>query len=125
LEKRKEHVIRMRDGEVVLPDTGDQVMDRISDLQKPPHQGTTAKAKANSIGVSPILTELAYVENTDVFTRLKTSSDGLSRAEAEARMVEYGPKTRGSFRSKTFHGSRGTSARPGRARFLSLSENGR
>ena len=63
----------------------------ISNLQKPPHQRTTAKPKANSIGVSPFLTELAYVENTDVFTKLKTSSDGLSRAVAEARMVEYGP----------------------------------
>jgi Mg2+-importing ATPase len=63
----------------------------ISNLQKPPHQRTTAKPKANSIGVSPFLTELAYVENTDVFTKLKTSSDGLSRAVAEARMMEYGP----------------------------------
>src|SRR4029077_21169407 len=88
--KRKEHVIRMRDGEVVLANTGDQVTDRILNLQKPPHRGTTAKPMANSIGVSPILTELAYVENTDVFTRLKTSSDGLFRAVAEARMVEYG-----------------------------------
>jgi P-type Mg2+ transporter len=63
----------------------------ISNLQKPSHQRTIAKLKANPIGVSPILTELAYVENTDVFTKLKTSSDGLSRAVAEARMVEYGP----------------------------------
>jgi P-type Mg2+ transporter len=62
----------------------------ISNFQKPPHQRTTAKPKANSIGVSPILTELASLENTDVFTKLKASSDGLSRAEAEARMVEYG-----------------------------------
>src|SRR5258708_23885160 len=91
MEKRKEHVIRMRDGEIVMADTGDQVMDRILNLQKPPHRGTTAKPKANSIGVSSILTELAYVENTDVCTRLKTSSDGLSRAVAEARMIEYGP----------------------------------
>ena len=59
----------------------------ISNLQKPPLQRTTAKPKANSIGVSPILTELAYVENTDVFTKLKTSCDGLSRAVAEARHV--------------------------------------
>jgi Cation transporter/ATPase, N-terminus len=63
----------------------------ISNLQKPSHQRTTAKPKANPIGVSPILTELAYVENTDVFTKLKTSLDGLSRAVAEARKVEYGP----------------------------------
>jgi hypothetical protein len=57
----------------------------ISNLQKPSHQRTTAKPKANPIGVSPILTELAYVENTDAFTKLKTSLDGLSRAVAEAR----------------------------------------
>jgi hypothetical protein len=50
----------------------------ISNLQKPPHQRTTAKPKANSIAVSPILTELAYIENTQVFTTLKSSSAGLS-----------------------------------------------
>jgi P-type Mg2+ transporter len=63
----------------------------ISNLQKPPHQRTTAKPKANAIGVSPILTELAYVEKADVLTKLNTSSDGLSPAVAEARMVKYGP----------------------------------
>ena len=63
----------------------------ISNLQKPPHQRTTAKPNANSIGVSPILTELAYMENTQVFTTLKSSSAGMSPAVAEARLVEYGP----------------------------------
>ena len=56
----------------------------ISNLQKPPHQRTTAKPKANSIAVSPILTELAYIENTQVFTTLKSSSAGMSPAVAEA-----------------------------------------
>ena len=63
----------------------------ISNLQKAPHQRKPAKPKGSSIGVSPILAELAYVEKTDVFMKLKTSSDGLSRAVAEARLVEYGP----------------------------------
>src|SRR3984957_3293269 len=62
----------------------------ISDLQKPPSR-TAAKPKSNSISVSPILTELAHVEQTDVFAKLKTSQEGLSRAVAEARMLEYGP----------------------------------
>ncbi len=52
----------------------------IADLQNPPHQTTTVKPKANSIGVSPILTELTYVKEHRRFTKLKTSSDGLSRA---------------------------------------------
>ncbi len=60
-------------------------------LTKPSPQKTTAKPKANLIGASPILAELAYLEKTDVFTKLKTSSDGLSQAVAEARIVEYGP----------------------------------
>src|SRR5271165_1840715 len=63
----------------------------ISNLQKPLYERTTAKPKANAIGVSPILTELAYVEKADVLTKLNISSDGLSRAVAEARLVKYGP----------------------------------
>jgi P-type Mg2+ transporter len=67
----------------------------ISNLQIPPHQRTTAKGKAVSIGVAPILMELACADNTKVFTKLKTSPGGLSsvlsRVMAEARMAEYGP----------------------------------
>jgi P-type Mg2+ transporter len=63
----------------------------IANLPKPPHQGATPNLKTRSIGVSPILTELAHIEKADVFTKLKTSLDGLSRAEAEARRTEYGP----------------------------------
>jgi len=63
----------------------------ISNLQKPKQQRTAPNAKATSIGVSPLLTELAYAEPTEIFTHLKTSANGLSRAVAEARMVEYGP----------------------------------
>jgi P-type Mg2+ transporter len=63
----------------------------ISNLQKPPQQGVAAKPKTRSIGVSPILTELAHIEKADVFTKLKTSLDGLSRTEAESRRAQYGP----------------------------------
>jgi Mg2+-importing ATPase len=63
----------------------------ISNLQRPPHQRTAEKPKAHSIDVSPILTELAHIEKADVFTKLKTSPEGLSRAEAEARRIQYGP----------------------------------
>src|SRR5271169_5360169 len=63
----------------------------ISNLQRPPHQRTAAKPKAHSIDVSPILTELAHIEKTDVYTKLKTSPEGLSRAEAETRRIQYGP----------------------------------
>ena len=44
----------------------------ISSLKKPPRQKTTAKPKANAIGVSPILMELAHAENSDVFAKLKS-----------------------------------------------------
>jgi Mg2+-importing ATPase len=63
----------------------------ISNLQKAPRHRTAEKSVPKSIGVSPILTELAGVENADVFTKLKTSPDGLSQAVAEARIVEHGP----------------------------------
>ena len=61
----------------------------ISNLQKTSPK-MAVKPKASSISVSPLLTELAYLENSAVFTKLKTSPDGLSRAVVEARMVEYG-----------------------------------
>jgi P-type Mg2+ transporter len=50
-----------------------------------------AKAKSNSIAASPILTELAYAEVSSVFTKLETTSQGLSNAEVEARIAKYGP----------------------------------
>jgi Mg2+-importing ATPase len=83
----------------------------ISNLQRPPHQRTAAKPKTHSIGVSPILTELAHIEKADVFTKLKTSLDGLSRTEAEARGIEYGPNAvatekRGGWLWRLFKASR-------------------
>ena len=83
----------------------------ISNLQSPPHQRTAAKPKTHSIGVSPILTELAHIEKADVFKKLKTSLDGLSRTEAEARGIEYGPNAvaaekRGGWLWRLFKASR-------------------
>jgi P-type Mg2+ transporter len=63
----------------------------ISNLQiSPVHQPRT-KPKAASIGVSPILTESAYLEKEDVFIKLKTSPGGLTKTEAEERLVKQGP----------------------------------
>src|SRR6201997_2990356 len=63
----------------------------ISNLQiSPVHQPRT-KPQAASIGVSPILTESAYLEKEDVFIKLKTSPGGLTKTEAEERLVKQGP----------------------------------
>src|SRR5271157_3966390 len=83
----------------------------ISSLNKPPRQSMAAKPKASSISVSPILMELAYAENTDVFTKLKTSSNGLAGAEVDARMGEYGPndvaiEKQGGWLSRLFKATR-------------------
>src|SRR3981081_3151321 len=63
----------------------------ISNLQISPQHQSTAKPKAASIGVSPILTESAYLEKSDVLTKFKTSPGGLTKTEAEERLIEHGP----------------------------------
>ncbi len=63
----------------------------ISNVQKPRPQKTTAKPHASSIGVSPILTKLAYLDNPAVFAMLQSSADGISGKVAATRMAEYGP----------------------------------
>ena len=62
-----------------------------TNIQDPPNHSAPAKPKPNTIGVAPILPELARMENAEVFAKLKTSLDGLSLAAAEARLAEYGP----------------------------------
>ena len=62
-----------------------------SNFQQSPHPSATTKPKGNSIRVSPILAELARLETGEVFTRLKTSRNGLTQADAQARLIEYGP----------------------------------
>jgi hypothetical protein len=43
-----------------------------SNLQRSPQPRTTPKPKGHAIRVSPILTELARLEKSEVFARLKT-----------------------------------------------------
>src|SRR3984893_10743182 len=63
----------------------------LPDLQQSPHPRTTTKPTGNSIRVSPILAELGRLEIPEVFATLKTSQNGLTQADAEARLVEHGP----------------------------------
>src|SRR5260221_13408102 len=63
----------------------------ISNLQIPPDHQPRTKPKAASIGVSPILTESAYLEKDDVLLKLKTSPGGLTKTEAEERLIKQGP----------------------------------
>jgi Mg2+-importing ATPase len=63
----------------------------LSNLQQTPHARRTTKPKGNSIRVSAILSELARSETGEVFTRLKTSRNGLTQADAQERLVEQGP----------------------------------
>jgi P-type Mg2+ transporter len=63
----------------------------ISNLQISPQHQPTAKPKAASIGVSPFLTESAYLEKSEVLDKFKTSLRGLTKTEAEKRLIEHGP----------------------------------
>src|SRR5258708_24484280 len=63
----------------------------ISSLQISPKHQPTAKLKAASMGVSPFLTESAYLENSEVLDKFKTSLRGLTKTEAEKRLIKHGP----------------------------------
>jgi magnesium-transporting ATPase (P-type) len=52
---------------------------------------STAKPPVHAIRFSPILAELARLEKSEVFTRMKTSPEGLSEADAQRRLAEAGP----------------------------------
>jgi hypothetical protein len=52
---------------------------------------STAKPPVHAIHFSPILAELARLEKSEVFTRMKTSPEGLSEADAQRRLAEAGP----------------------------------
>ena len=52
---------------------------------------SAAKLPVNAIHFSPILAELARLEKSEVFTRMKTSPEGLSEADAKRRLAEAGP----------------------------------
>src|SRR6201982_3957124 len=63
----------------------------ISNLQIPPDPQLRTKPKAASIALSPILRESAYLEKGDVFTKMKTSPDGLTKTDAKERLIKHGP----------------------------------
>jgi hypothetical protein len=63
----------------------------ISNIQISPPRQSAAKLRVASIGVSPMVTESAYLEKSGVFTKFKTSPAGLTKAEAEERLIEHGP----------------------------------
>src|SRR5271154_3143017 len=50
-----------------------------------------SQQQAMAIQVSPLLLESAGSEAEDVLRKLNTSKDGLSAAEVERRLREYGP----------------------------------
>src|SRR6185436_12082501 len=50
-----------------------------------------AKQADRSIHFSPVLAEVAPLETSAVFTRMKTTPAGLSEGEAAGRLVEIGP----------------------------------
>jgi Mg2+-importing ATPase len=50
-----------------------------------------AKPADKSIHFSPILAEVAQLETSEVFTRMKTTPEGLSENEAANRLAEVGP----------------------------------
>ena len=51
----------------------------------------TTKPAYHSIHFSPILAEVATLETSEVFSRLKTSPEGLSEDEAASRWAQVGP----------------------------------
>src|SRR5271156_2309631 len=53
------------------------------------------KHAGGTIQVSPGLTQIAAAEHADVFAELKTGENGLSEAEAQRRLNEYGPNAVG------------------------------
>jgi Mg2+-importing ATPase len=63
-------------------------MNHLPRLTRPP---SLAKPADHYIHFSPILGEVAQLEKSEVFPRLKTSPDGLSKDEAANRWTEVGP----------------------------------
>jgi len=53
--------------------------------------GSPAKPKDQSIHFSPVLVEVAQLERSDVFSRMKTTPEGLSKEVAASRLAEVGP----------------------------------
>ena len=62
-----------------------------SNLRLSPNLRAPTKPTERPIRVSPIVAELARSEIDEVFTRLRTSRNGLAQADAQERLVESGP----------------------------------
>ncbi len=56
-----------------------------------PKLASSAKAADKSIHFSPVLAEMARLETGDVFSRMKSSPEGLSEAAAASLLAEVGP----------------------------------
>ena len=52
---------------------------------------SAAKRSSKSIHFSPVLAEVAQLEPTEIYARLKTAPEGLSEADASTRLEEVGP----------------------------------
>jgi Mg2+-importing ATPase len=63
-------------------------MNHLPKLHPPP---STARPAERSIHFSPVLAEAARLETSEVFSRMKTSPQGLSEGEAASRLAEVGP----------------------------------
>ena len=63
-------------------------MNDLPRVTRPPSRPNSAE---KAIHFSPILAEVAQLETSDVFSRMKTSLEGLSEDEAASRWAEIGP----------------------------------
>ena len=63
----------------------------MNQLPKPAGLTPPPKPADKSIHFSPILAEVAKLETSAIFTRMKTAAEGLSDAEAARRLEEVGP----------------------------------
>jgi Mg2+-importing ATPase len=63
-------------------------MNHLPRVTRPPSRPNSAE---KAIHFSPILAEVAQLETSDVFSRMKTSLEGLTEDEAASRWTEIGP----------------------------------
>ncbi len=63
-------------------------MNHLPKLTQPTSLGTPAD---KSIHFSPVLAEVAQLEKSEVFSRMKSSPEGLSEEDAASRFSEVGP----------------------------------
>jgi P-type Mg2+ transporter len=66
-------------------------MPTVTELPGAVRPPTPSKKQANAIRVSPVLVEASHKSTDEVFALLKTSTAGLTQADAEERFTQYGP----------------------------------